>query len=350
MPTQEMRGAAVLAGLGAWLPPHVVDNHELSQRLDTSDEWIRTRTGIGQRHIVTPGMSTVDLATEAGALALRSAGSDQVDALVLATATPDQVCPASAPQVASRLGLTGIAAFDVNAVCAGFVYALATASGLIAAGAASRVLVVGADTFSTLVEPNDRGTVPIFGDGGGAVVLRAGTPGELGALGPFDLHSDGELADLLVVPAGGSKMRRSDDPTDYFLAMQGTAVFRHASARMAESSREVLRAAGWAVDEVDSFVGHQANVRILNAVAKHLGVPKEDVVVNIERTGNTSAASIPLALTDACVDGTLKPGDKVLISAFGAGLTWGSTALRWPELADVESPHREQRIVQAAAL
>jgi 3-oxoacyl-[acyl-carrier-protein] synthase-3 len=350
VPTQELRGAAVLAGLGAWLPPHVVDNHELSQRLDTSDEWIRTRTGIGQRHIVTPGMSTVDLATEAGRLALRSAGDDRVDALVLATATPDHVCPASAPQVASRLGLTGVAAFDVNAVCSGFVYALATAAGLIAAGAANRVLVVGADTFSTLVEPTDRGTVPIFGDGAGAVVLRAGDSGELGALGPFDLHSDGELADLLVVPAGGAKQRRSDNPGDYFLDMQGTAVFRHASARMAESSRAVLSAAGWAIEEVDSFVGHQANVRILNAVAKQLGVPREDVVVNIERTGNTSAASIPLALTDACVDGTLKPGDKVLVSAFGAGLTWGSTALRWPELARVESPHREQRAVQAAAL
>ncbi|WP_211323321.1 beta-ketoacyl-ACP synthase III [Amycolatopsis palatopharyngis] len=349
MPTQELRGAAVLAGLGAWLPPHVVDNHELSQRLDTSDEWIRTRTGIGQRHIVTPGMSTVDLATEAGRLALRSAGSDRVDALVLATATPDHVCPASAPQVASRLGLNGVAAFDVNAVCSGFVYALATATGLIAAGAADRVLVVGADTFSTLVEPADRGTVPIFGDGAGAVVLRAGTSTELGAIGPFDLHSDGDLADLLVVPAGGAKQRTSDNPSDYFLDMQGTAVFRHASARMAESSRAVLNSAGWTVEEVDSFVGHQANVRILNAVAKQLGVPREDVVVNIERTGNTSAASIPLALTDACVDGTLKAGDKVLLSAFGAGLTWGSTVLRWPELSGVESPHREQRIAQAAA-
>lgn len=326
------RGAAVLAGLGSWLPPRVVDNHELSEHLDTSDEWIRSRTGIVERRVVDPGMSTVDMAVQAGAAALRSAGTDSVDALVLATATPDQVCPGSAPQVASKLGLGHIAAFDVNAVCSGFVYALATASGLIASGVAQRVLVVGADAFTTLVDPDDRGTVPIFGDGAGAVVLRAGSSAELGALGPFDLHSDGELADLLLVPAGGAKQRRSDNPADYFLDMQGTAVFRHASARMAECSRTVLEAAGWTVSDVDRFVGHQANVRILDSVAKKLGLPQDSVVVNIERTGNTSAASIPLAFADAVADGTLLAGDRVLVSAFGAGLTWGATLLRWPEL------------------
>ncbi|WP_199430856.1 beta-ketoacyl-ACP synthase III [Qaidamihabitans albus] len=330
MATLDSREVAVVAGLGGWLPPRVVDNSELSRRLDTTDEWIRSRTGIGRRHVVDPGMSTVDMAVEAGRRALSSAGSTGADAVVLATSTPDQVCPASAPQVASRLGLGGAAAFDVNAVCSGFVYALATAAGLISAGASREVLLVGADAFSTLVDPEDRGTVPIFGDGAGAVVLRAGHPGEAGALGPFDLHSDGELADLLVVPAGGSRKRMSDEPGDYYLSMRGPAVFRHATARMAESSRAVLERAGWTVGDVDRFVGHQANVRILQTVAKQLGLPVDSLVLNIEHTGNTSAASIPLALADAATDGTLHAGDRVLISAFGAGLTWGSTVLRWP--------------------
>ena len=324
--------AAVLSGLGAWLPPRAVDNHELSQRLDTSDEWIRARTGIGSRRVVEPGTSTVDMAIEAGRRAMASAGLESVDALLLATSTPDQPCPASAPQVATALGLNGVAALDVNAVCSGFVYALATGSGLLAAEVASTVLVIGSDAFTTLVDPDDRGTVPIFGDGAGAVVLRAGRPDEPGALGPFDLHSDGELADLLWVEAGGSKRRLSDDPSDYFLSMQGTTVFRHACARMAESSRAVLDKAGWVVSDVDRFVGHQANIRILQATAKQLGLPVDAVVSNIEGTGNTSAASIPLALNDACLDGSLAAGHRVLLSAFGAGLTWGSTVMTWPDV------------------
>lgn len=324
--------SAVVAGLGAWLPPRVVGNDELSQRLDTSDEWIRSRTGIRERRIADPELSTVDLAVHAGGNALRSAGSDVVDALVLATSTADQLCPASAPQVASGLGLTGIAALDVNAVCSGFVYALATAGGLVAAGVADRVLVIGADVFSRLCDPADRGTLPIFGDGAGAVVLRRGTADEPGAIGPFDLHSDGELADLLIVPAGGAKQRQADDPHDYFLTMQGTTVFRHACARMAESARTVLDRAGLGVDDVDRFVGHQANIRILQATAKQLRLPEDKVVANIGHVGNTSAASIPLALADACEDGSLQPGHRVLMAAFGAGLTWGSTLLTWPDV------------------
>ncbi|MCU1685348.1 MAG: fabH5 [Amycolatopsis sp.] len=324
--------AAVLSGLGAWLPPRVVDNFELSETLDTSDEWIRARTGIAERHVAEPGKSTVDMAVEAGRRALASAGAADVDFVLLATSTPDQPCPGSAPQVATALGLNGTAALDVNAVCSGFVYALATGAGLIAAGVASTVLVIGSDTFTTLVDPTDRGTVPIFGDGAGAVVLRAGHADEPGALGPFDLHSEGELAELLWVEAGGAKHRVSADKSDYFLAMQGTAVFRHACARMAESSRAVLAKAGWTVSDVDRFVGHQANVRILQAVAKTLGLPVDAVVSNIEKTGNTSAASIPLALADAVTGGSLVAGHRVLLSAFGAGLTWGSAVLRWPDV------------------
>ncbi|WP_026455421.1 beta-ketoacyl-ACP synthase III [Saccharomonospora iraqiensis] len=351
MSTQDLGVAAVLVGLGGWLPPRTVDNHELSRRLDTSDEWIRTRTGIASRHVVDPDLSTVDMAVEAGARALRSAAAtggsgpgdgadgaagEAVDAVVLATATPDHPCPASAPQVASRLGLGGAAAFDVNAVCSGFVYALATATGLIAAGAARRVLLVGADAFTTLLDPADRGTVPIFGDGAGAMVLRAGTAGEPGAVGPFDLHSDGELADLLIVPAGGTRCPTSDDPRDRYFSMQGPAVFRHATARMAESSRAVLDRAGWTPGDVDRFVGHQANLRILQTTAKSLGLPADCLVTNIEHTGNTSAASIPLAMADAVADGTLCAGDRVLMTAFGAGLTWGSALLRWPRLTLAE--------------
>lgn len=328
----KMGRSAVLAGLGAWLPPRVVDNDELARRLQTSDEWIRTRTGIRARHIAGPDISTVDMAVRAGDSALRSAGSDVVDALVVATTTPDYLCPASAPQVASELGLSGIAAMDVNAVCSGFVYALATAAGLIAGGIAGRVLVIGADAFSRLCDPDDRTTVPIFGDGAGAVVLRAGNPDEPGALGHFDLHSEGEHAGLLIVPAGGAKQRRSDDPHDHFVSMHGTAVFRHACARMTESTRALLDRAQLSVDDVDRLVGHQANIRILQATAKQLGLPEDRLVVNIGHTGNTSAASIPLALADACEDGSLRAGHRVLMTAFGAGLTWGSTLLTWPEV------------------
>lgn len=321
--------AAVLTGIGSWLPTKVLGNHEIAARLDTTDEWIRTRTGIRERRVAGPGESTVDLAVEAGREALGGGGADVV---VLATSTPDQPCPASAPQVAARLGLGTAAAFDVNAVCSGFVYALATGAGFIAGGMAERVLVIGADTFTTLIDPDDRTTVPIFGDGAGAVLLRAGDADEPGAFGPFDLHSEGEHADLLWVEAGGARKRLSDTPADRFLAMQGTAVFRHACARMAESSRTVLDRAGWMVGDVDRFVGHQANIRILQATAKQLGMPADAVVANIDRVGNTSAASIPLALADARADGTLAPGHRVLLSAFGAGLTWGSTVLRWPDL------------------
>lgn len=324
--------SAIVDGLGAWVPPRVVGNEELTRRMDTSDEWIRTRTGIRERRIADPGTSTVDLAIQAGANALRSAGSDIADALVLATSTADHLCPASAPQVASALGLTGVAAFDVNAVCSGFLYALATAEGLIAAGIGERVLVIGADVFSRLCDPEDRTTVPIFGDGAGAVLLRAGDPAEPGALGPFDLHSDGTEAELLYVPAGGAKQRQSADPHDHYVTMQGTAVFRHATARMAESAKTVLDRSELAARDVDRFIGHQANLRILTATAKKLGLPEDRLVANIGHVGNTSAASIPLAMADACADGSLRPGHRVLLAAFGAGLTWGATLLTWPDV------------------
>ncbi|MER6384254.1 beta-ketoacyl-ACP synthase III [Streptomyces sp. NPDC001250] len=328
----------VVCGIGSWVPPRAVTNEELAQRLDTSDEWIRTRTGISRRHVVNPGVATSELAVQAGKRALWSSGRPDADALVLATTTPDRSCPATAPEVASRLGLTGIAAFDVAAVCTGFVYALAAGTGLISSGIARRVLVIGADAFTTILDPQDRTTTAIFGDGAGAVVLRAGAPEEPGAIGPFDLGSDGELADLVAVAAGGSRQRSTGGPTaeaDHYFRMDGKAVFRQAVLRMAESAQRVLERSGWRIEDVDRFVAHQANARILASVAARLDLDETRVVRNIDRVGNTAAGSVPLALADAVADGVIRPGHRVLLSAFGGGLTWGSTVLRWPDCAPV---------------
>jgi 3-oxoacyl-[acyl-carrier-protein] synthase III len=332
--------AAVLAGLGVTAPPRVVSNAELAQGLDTSDEWIRTRTGIVQRHVADPGTATADLAVEAGARALKSAGGGGADVVIVATTTPDRPIPSTAPEVAARLDLGDVAAFDVNGVCAGFVYALATAAGLLASGVAERVLVIGAEVMSRVIDPADRATAVLFGDGAGAVVLRAGVPGEPGAVGPFDLGSDGSLADLLAVPAGGS--RRPTDQTALaaganYLQMDGKEVYRQAVRRMVASSRAVLARAGLDVADVDRLVGHQANARILEAVGDRLGVAADRRVVNVDRFGNTSAASIPLALADAAGGGgvDLRPGHRVLLTSFGAGFTWGSTLLVWPEVSVV---------------
>jgi 3-oxoacyl-[acyl-carrier-protein] synthase-3 len=327
-PEAGARPAAVLKGLGTCVPPRAVSNEELSERLDTSDEWIRTRTGIRQRYWAEPGTATGDLAVEAGARALKSAGVDSADAVVLATTTPDHPCPATAPWVAARLGLGPVPAHDVAAVCAGFVYALAGAAGLILTGIAERVLVIGAETYSGILDPADRNTAVIFGDGAGAVVLEAGRADEPGALLGFDLGSDGEQHDLIAIPGGGSRQRTA---SPYF-TMQGKKVFAQAVTRMGQSSTAVLERVGWPTSSVDRLVGHQANVRILHAVADLLRIDRERAVVNLDRVGNTSAASIPLALADAAAAGELRPGERVLLTAFGGGLAWGSTALVWPDV------------------
>ncbi|MFI8930459.1 beta-ketoacyl-ACP synthase III [Streptomyces sp. NPDC053474] len=326
---------AVLCGLGTWLPPGVVTNDDLAQQLNTSDEWIRVRTGIRQRHIADPSMATSDLAVEAAARALQSADTSSVDAVILATTTPDHICPATAPLVASRLGLAAAAAFDVAAVCTGFLYALAAATGLISAGLADSALVIGAETYSAILDPEDRSTRAIFGDGAGAVVLRAGVAGEDGALGPFDLGSDGSSADLIMVPSGGSRQPfspRAPQTSDPYFRMQGTAVFRTAAEAMASSARTVLDRTGWPDSQPDLLVAHQANLRIVNAVADRLRLPRERCAVNIDRVGNTAGASLPLALAHAVDAGQLRPGTRVLLTAFGGGLTWGSCALRWPRI------------------
>lgn len=325
--------AAILCGIGSWIPPESVTNDDLAAVFDTTDEWIRARTGIARRHVAGPGVATSELAVEAGQRALKSAGMDTVDTLILATTTPDHPCPGTAPEVASRLGLGPVAAFDVSAVCTGFIYALASGAGLIAAGISGRILVIGADAFAGTLNPQDLTTRMIFGDGAGAVVLRAGDPEEIGAIGPFTLGSDGSSADLITIPGGGSRLPcRDGDRSQRYFTMQGQPVYRRAIDEMARSSLRVLDLVGWPVSAVDWLVFHQANRRIIKAVAANLKVPVDRCLINIDEVGNTVAASIPLALAEGAEREMLRPGDRVLLTGFGGGLTWGSTVLRWPDI------------------
>lgn len=318
-----------VAGLGAYLPAEVVTNDDWARRLDTSDEWIRSRTGIGQRFVAAGGQATSDLAAEAGKAALADAGLgvEDVAATVLATTTPDHPIPGTAPQAAARLGTTA-PAFDVNAACSGFVVALRVAAGMLATGT-DPVLVIGAETLSRVVDPRDRATAVLFGDGAGAVVLTADADAEFG---PFDVGADGDLTDILVTPAGGTRRPLGPDvlaDRTQFLTMRGREVYRHAVARMTASSATVLAAAGLTVADLDLVVGHQANRRILDAVAQRLELDPDRLHVTVDRHGNTSAASVPLALADARDAGRLQRGDRVLLTAFGAGITWASCLLTW---------------------
>lgn len=320
---------AVLTGLGTCLPARTVTNDDLAQRLDTSHEWIHSRTGIARRRIADPGTSTAELAAAAGSAALESAGRTSCDLVLVATTTPDRACPATAPQVASAMGLTGAAAFDLSAVCSGFVYGLSVAAAMIGAGTHESVLVIGAERYSAIVDPEDRGTAVIFGDGAGAVLLeRGGEPRAQGDRQGVVLHtelgSDGTGVDLITVPPG-----------ERYLRMEGREVYTRAVPTMVESARSVAEAVGWRPEDIDAFVGHQANLRILESVAKRLGLPPERVIANIEDVGNTAAASIPLALAWAADRGRLTPGDRVVLTAFGGGLTWGSAALLWPDVHPV---------------
>lgn len=326
-PTTARGPAAIVAAVGSALPPNVVTNEDLTARLDTTDEWIRSRTGISRRHIAGSDQSTCDLAVRAATQALTSTDPEHVEALVVATTTPDRCCPATAPAVATQLGLTGIPAHDLAAGCTGFLYALATGAGLIAAGTARSVLVIGVDRLASLPHPEDRTTVPLFGDGAGAMLLRSGSADEAGALGPMVLGSDGTGADLIRASRPGT------------LHMEGADVFRHAVDRMSTASQQAASVVGWALADVDSLVPHQANSRITSFVARQLGVPESRRLSNVEEVGNTGAASIPLLLASACADGRLKPGNRTLLTAFGAGLTWGAVALTWPDLSLTRHPN-----------
>jgi 3-oxoacyl-[acyl-carrier-protein] synthase-3 len=320
---------SIVAGCGSYLPAKVLTNTELAQRIETSDEWIRQRTGIGQRYIAADGELTSDLATKAADAALTQAGvsASAVDLIVLATATPDETFPATATRVQNNLGIHRGAAFDIQAVCSGFVYALATADNFLRCGQANTVLVIGAETFSRILDWNDRGTCVLFGDGAGAVVLRAGegqgTSADRGILSTH-LFSDGQYHDLLYVDGGPSSTR-----TTGLLRMAGREVFRHAVVKLAQAVDAALEANHIKGSDVDWLVPHQANRRIIDAMAEKLHLPPERVVVTIERHANTSAASIPLALAEAAGDGRFNRGQLVLLEGMGGGFTWGSALIRW---------------------
>ena len=320
---------SVILGCGSYLPERVLTNHELAEMVDTSDKWIVERTGIRERHIAADGERTSDMAIAAAKRALADAEVDaaDIDLIVLATSTPDYTFPATAVTVQAELGITQGAAFDVQAVCTGFVYALSTVDAFIRAGQHKRALVIGAETFSRILDWEDRGTCVIFGDGAGAVVVEGrklnGALGERGIIASR-IRADGRHQDKLYVDGGPSATQ-----TTGHLRMQGREVFKHAVVNIASVMEEALDEAGIDAKEVDWFVPHQANKRILDGTARRFGIPEERVIVTVDKHGNTSAASIPLALDVAREDGRLKQGDLVLMEAMGGGFTWGAVLCRW---------------------
>jgi len=317
---------SVIRGTGSALPERCVSNAEMAQMVDTSDEWIVERTGIRQRYIAGEGETTSTLATKAARAALASAGIDasEIGLIVLATATPDHTFPASATQVQAALGCGGGIAFDVQAVCSGFLYALTTADAMLRTGMAKKALVIGAETFSRILDWEDRTTCVLFGDGAGAVVIEAQDVTEDGpGILASRLHADGAHCDMLYVDGGPSTSE-----TVGKVRMRGREVFRHAVVNLADVLREVLEAAGMSSAEIDWVVPHQANARILDATARKLELPAEKVIVTVDRHANTSAASVPLALDVAVRDGRIKQGDLVMLEAMGGGFTWGASLLR----------------------
>jgi 3-oxoacyl-[acyl-carrier-protein] synthase III len=320
---------SVVLGCGSYLPQQILTNAELAARIDTSDEWIVERTGIRQRHIAAEGEFTSHLAINAARAALADAGIDaqSIDLIVLGTSTPDNTFPATAVAVQAALGITHGAAFDLQAVCSGFIFALSTADSFLRTGAFKRALVIGAETFSRILDWNDRGTCVLFGDGAGAIVLKAeegkGTSADRGILANA-LHSDGRQHDILYVDGGPSSTKSTG-----FLRMEGKEVFKHAVVNMAAVVGEVLEKAGLQTKDIDWLVPHQANKRIIDGTGRKLGLPPERVVVTVDKHANTSAASIPLALDTAVKDGRIKKGDLLLLEGIGGGLAWGASLVRW---------------------
>jgi len=320
-----------ITGLGMFVPERVLTNHDLEKMIDTSDEWIFERTGIRERHIAEPGQAASDVAVPAALEALERAGvaPKDVDLLIVATASPDMIFPASASLVADQIGAVNAAAYDLLAGCTGFVYAVAQAYGVLAGGLSRRALVVGSEALSKLTNWNDRGTCVLFGDGAGAAVLERVEKG--GFLG-FELGSDGSGGPDLCVPAGGSRAPASTDTVEHdlhYLHMNGREVFKFATRAMVTSAERLLEVCGLTVEDVDLYVPHQANRRIIEHAVRHLHLPPEKVRINVDRYGNTSSASIPIALYEAMTDGALAGGATVLMTAVGAGLSWGSTLLVW---------------------
>lgn len=320
---------SVVRGCGAYLPERVLTNEELAQRIDTSDEWIRQRTGIRQRHIAADGETTADIGTEAARAALEDARleASDIDLIVLATATPDNTFPATATTIQARLGMSHGAAFDVHAVCSGFVFAMATADNFLRTGQCRRAMVIGAETFSRILDWKDRSTCVLFGDGGGAVILeaeeQAGTNADRGVL-TTKLRSDGRFKDMLYVDGGPSLTQ-----TVGHLRMEGKDVFRYAVTFLSEVVEDALASVELTSSDIDWFVPHQANKRIIDAMGRKLNLPPERVISTIDRHANTSAASIPLALRAAVEEQKIRPGQLVLMEAMGGGFTWGSALVRW---------------------
>ncbi len=316
---------ARIVGTGSYLPPRIVTNEELAQRVDTSDEWIVSRTGIRQRHIADEAQTASDLALEASRAALAAAGTtaSDIDLIIVATSTPDYIFPSAACLLQAKLGVRGCTAFDVQAVCSGFVYALGVADTFVRAGEARNALVVGAEVFSRILDWSDRATCVLFGDGAGAVVLRADErPGVHASV----LRADGSHAGILAVPGNVCGGRIVGSP---FLTMDGRAVFKFAVKVLDEVARETLARCGMRIADIDWLIPHQANVRILDATARKLGIPPEKVVVTVDRHGNTSAASVPLALDLAVRDGRIRRGHRVMLQGVGGGFTWGASLVEF---------------------
>jgi 3-oxoacyl-[acyl-carrier-protein] synthase III len=312
-----------IVGSGSYLPPRAMDNDEFARRLETSDAWIRERTGIARRHIADENQTSSDLALEASRSALKAAGlkAEEIDLIVVATSTPDFIFPSTACLLQAKLGIKGCAAFDVQAVCTGFIYALATADSFIRAGMNKKALVVGAEVFSRILDWNDRGTCVLFGDGAGAVVLVSS---EKPGIHASRLHADGSQVEMLSVPGNVSRGKVIGSP---FLQMNGQGVFKFAVRVLEESARETVAAAGMQLADIDWLIPHQANVRILEATARKLQMPREKLVVTVDHHGNTSAASVPLALDEFIRKGAIRPGERLLLQGVGGGFTWGSSVV-----------------------
>lgn len=316
---------ARIAGTGSYLPERIVTNSELESRIDTSDEWIVSRTGIESRHVAANGEMTSDLALHASRQAMTAAGvtAADVDLIIVATTTPDMVFPSTACLLQAKLGVTQGAAFDVQAVCTGFIYALATAEKFVASGSAKCALVVGAEVFSRLLDWNDRRTCVLFGDGAGAVIVqRSEAPGILSS----HLHADGRYANILQVSGGIAEGKVRGNP---YLEMDGGAVFKFAVRNLGDCAQQALAHNGLRGDQLDWLIPHQANMRIIKAIAERVGLPMTQVVTTVARHGNTSAASVPLALDHAVRDGRIQPGQHLLLEGVGGGMTWGAVLIRW---------------------
>jgi 3-oxoacyl-[acyl-carrier-protein] synthase-3 len=323
----------VIAGTGSYLPKRVLTNFDLEKIVETSDEWIKTRTGIHERRLVEDGVATSDLAINAARAALENAGlaPDELELIIVATVTPDRLFPATACMIQYQLGAKNAVAFDLNAACSGFIYCLKTAEQYIKAGSCKNILIIGAEAISKIVDWTDRNTCVLFGDGAGAAVIQASNDNCRGIV-DTQLHVDGSLTDVLAMPAGGSKLPASRQTVDdklHYIKMKGNELFKIAVRNMAESAQDILECNGLTVKDVDLFIPHQANIRIINAVANAISLPEDRICYTIKKYGNTSAASIPIALDEAARSGRLKRGDLVLLSAFGSGLAWAASLIRW---------------------